>query len=120
MTDTTFHTRPGPRTDTCHLDKFIFTAPSGASQEELIDCVVSITRQILRKCGFVALLWHIDDVRVAQERLDDTTSLSDEECLAILDSIERDHDADHGVSWETLADALEDHLARHPRTEATR
>lgn len=75
--------------------------------------------RLLRAQGFVALLWHIDDVRVAQERLDDTTPLSDEECLAILDGIERHHDAEHGVSWETLADALEDHLARHPRTEAT-
>lgn len=73
----------------------------------------------LRQAGFLASLWHIDNVRTAQQRLDDPRPLSDEDCRAILDRIERDHDAEIGISWGTIQDAIEDHLARLRQTEAT-
>ena len=46
--------------------------------------------------GYVAILWHVDDVK--QERPD----LSDDQAMAVLRKAEHDHNADIGLNWDVL------------------
>jgi hypothetical protein len=57
------------------------------------------TREIkaaLAKLGFIANLWHIDDVR--QERPD----LTEEQAWSVLQACEDRHDANIGINWEVI------------------
>ena len=50
---------------------------------------------------YIEIRWCIDDVRaVAQDEFD--MSLSDEDCLEILKSIQKNHDASIGVNWGVI------------------
>ncbi len=50
----------------------------------------------LAKLGFIANLWHIDDVR--QERPD----LTKEQAWSVLQACEDRHDANIGINWEVI------------------
>lgn len=50
----------------------------------------------------IAIIWHIEDVHQANKNLNHR-ALSDEEALLILGNVEHDHDANQGISWETIA-----------------
>jgi len=65
---------------------------------------------LLRSLGYVPILWHIDDVRqCAQES--DLGQFTDAECLEILDTARKYHDAEWGISWEVLRFHTEDYAA---------
>ena len=50
---------------------------------------------------YIEIRWCIDDVRaVAQDEFD--MSLSDKDCLEILKSIQKNHDASIGVNWSVI------------------
>jgi len=46
--------------------------------------------------GYIAILWHIDDVR--EQRPD----LTDPQCMEVLRECERQHDATIGIDWDVL------------------
>ena len=50
----------------------------------------------------ISLIWGINDVHQANKNLNHRV-LSDEEALVILGNVEHDHDANHGISWDTIA-----------------
>jgi len=48
---------------------------------------------------WIAAWWHIDDVKSLR---DDDEQPSDEQCREVLRLMDKYHDADIGISWETL------------------
>lgn len=68
----------------------------------------------------ICIVWHIEDVHdVAKqggaEDLDEVESpLSDDEARQILVTIERQHDAEYGITWDTLRSQVSDHLREKP------
>lgn len=46
--------------------------------------------------GYVSIRWHIDDVHEVYK------GLTDEQAAQVLVFVERKHDANYGVTWETL------------------
>jgi hypothetical protein len=46
--------------------------------------------------GYIAILWHIEDVRAVRQ------DLTDEQCGEVLLECERRHDATIGVNWDVL------------------
>lgn len=63
------------------------------------------TRDLRNYCNSVgqeiSLIWGIDDVHQANKNTQYRV-LSDEEALLILGHVEHDHDANSGISWETI------------------
>ena len=54
---------------------------------------------------FISINWDVDDVKgVARDR---NLQLTDEHCLDVLDYIESNHDANYGISWDSLHFALD-------------
>ena len=54
---------------------------------------------------FISITWDIDDVKaVASDR---NLQLTHEHCLNVLDYIESNHDANIGVSWNSIHFALD-------------
>lgn len=52
----------------------------------------------------IAIIWCIDDVRKVIDDYDTFSclDLTDEDCLDILYSLENNHDANYGISWDTI------------------
>jgi hypothetical protein len=63
------------------------------------------TRDLRNYCNQVgqeiALIWGIDDVHQANTN-SRYRALSDQEALLILSHVEHDHDANQGISWDTI------------------
>ena len=58
-----------------------------------------------RHSDFISINWDIDDVKgVASDR---NLQLTDDHCLDVLDYIESNHDANIGVSWNSIHFALD-------------
>ena len=60
-------------------------------------------REILASRGWVASLWHIDDVKEVRP------DLTDEQAMQVLERCIDKHDAEIGINWlliETIADDL--------------
>ena len=59
----------------------------------------------------IAIIWHIDDVKDQLEALNEgkgiNLELSDDDCMEVLDHVERYHDANYGVTWEHLYQGIE-------------
>ena len=55
----------------------------------------------------IAIIWEIDDVRRVIEDYKMSINLSDEECLDVLSYIDRKHDAEFGVNWDTIFYTIE-------------
>ena len=53
--------------------------------------------QLLAERRQIAIIWSMDDVK---ERRPD---LKDDECWAVLQEVEREHEADCGITWDSLA-----------------
>jgi hypothetical protein len=51
--------------------------------------------------GEISVVWGIDDVHQANKNLN-CRVLSDQEALLILSHVERHHDANQGISWDTI------------------
>lgn len=59
---------------------------------------IQAIRKELAEMGIIALFWDVGDVQqVAPE-------LTDEQAFEVLQRVEEDHNAQYGVSFDTLAD----------------
>jgi hypothetical protein len=47
----------------------------------------------------IAIIWAVEDVQEIRPDLSDT------EAFAVLTAVERDHDCNHGICWDTLSSA---------------
>jgi len=59
-------------------------------------------RRNLAKHGYIAILWHTDDVN---EMRPDLTSL---QCMQVLELCKSNHDACIGLNWEVIASVAND------------
>ena len=50
----------------------------------------------------ITISWNVEDVL----SLDD--SLTTDQCIEVLDMAEKHHDANHGISWDTLSSYIDD------------
>jgi len=61
----------------------------------------------------IRIVWCIDDVRQSLSQLPDkykNETLTDGECMEILDYVDRKHDASIGISWDNIEWAIQDHI----------
>ncbi len=59
-------------------------------------------RRYLAKHGYIAILWHTDDVN---EMRPDLTA---KQCMEVLEFYEKKHDASMGMNWETVESVARD------------
>jgi hypothetical protein len=60
--------------------------------------------QELQDRGYIRVLWHKDDIlKVAEEN---EVTLTDDEVYDIITDLEQNHDANYGLSWDTINDVL--------------
>jgi len=59
----------------------------------------------------IAIIWDIQDVRYQLECLNENyqieLELSDDECMEVLQRVVDNHDANYGVNWDNLYNAIE-------------
>lgn len=59
----------------------------------------------------IAIIWDIEDVRRQLESLNENygidLELSDDDCMEVLERIVDNHDANYGVNWDSLYNAIE-------------
>ena len=59
----------------------------------------------------IAIIWDIQDVRYQLESLNENyqieLELSDDECMEVLQRVVDNHDANYGVNWDSLYNAIE-------------
>ena len=56
----------------------------------------------------IAIIWNHEDVRHQAEAMGVT--LTDEQVKNVLDHVERKHDANYGISWDTIEWAIDDEI----------
>jgi len=64
--------------------------------------LVATAKAILRQAGYVPFLWHIDDVRCLIEDREIGLTLTDAECLEVLDNAHDNHNAEIGMNWDVI------------------
>ena len=57
----------------------------------------------------IAIIWCVDDVRTVIKDHEKTVELTDDECMEVLDYCLDQHDANYGMSWDSISWAI-DHL----------
>jgi hypothetical protein len=60
------------------------------------DKTAKAVEKLLHKQRMIGLLWSIDDVKMRRREL------KPEQCWRVLQDIERRHDPEHGVNWDTI------------------
>ncbi len=59
----------------------------------------------------IAIIWDIQDVRGQLESLNENyqieLELSDDDCMEVLQRVVDNHDANYGVNWDSLYNAIE-------------
>jgi hypothetical protein len=53
----------------------------------------------------INIVWGVEDVKMAAEQME--VELTTEECCTILDRMDRHHDAEYGICWETIKSNIE-------------
>lgn len=74
----------------------------------------TVAEALYRQAGYVPFLWHIDDVRMVIEGHEMTLSLSDEQCLEVLENVRENLLPDLGMYFEAIAVELECWAENHP------
>ena len=55
----------------------------------------------------IAIIWCIDDVRMVIKDQEKTVELTDDECMEVLDYCLDQHDANYGMSWDSISWAID-------------
>ena len=59
----------------------------------------------------VAIVWAIEDVRyqleILNENYDIELVLCDDDCMQVLETVVDNHDAEYGVNWDSIYNAIE-------------
>lgn len=90
-----------------HRDKTPFMTDYNHEQVARLDRAIKDVQRLV-KGDDIALFWSIDDVLSLGEDNEgnQTTKISDQEARATLAKVKNNHDANIGVNWDTLWDAL--------------
>ena len=70
----------------------------------------AIAKALLRQAGYVPFLWHFSDVRCLIENRGLNVTLTNDECLDILENADGNHDANIGMNWDVLEAELTTYL----------
>jgi len=57
----------------------------------------------------ISITWHIDDIRAIENGQD----LTDDQCYDVLCNIKKHHDANIGINWDVIVDAIWDYKLEH-------
>ena len=60
----------------------------------------------------ICLIWCIADIKTAMQNRDHPIEITDDECMEILDEMERRHDASLGITWDTIEYYLDEFTQR--------
>jgi hypothetical protein len=70
---------------------------------------------VLKEAGYIQQYWHIEDIierdaenTYGEDETSDLPRLSEEKALKIARLIERTHDANIGINWEVIDQAIEE------------
>lgn len=58
----------------------------------------------------IRIVWCIDDVKDMSKNMEIPIKLTDDDCMDILSTVDRQHDASIGVNWNTIQWAIENHV----------
>ncbi len=62
----------------------------------------------------IVIIWEVEDVRNVIEQNDLPLELDDDQCMEVLGYVESNHDANFGISWDsiyyTILDMYQDEL----------
>ena len=75
--------------------------------------LTTVAEALLAQAGYVPFLWHIDDVRSVIEDWEIDITLTDAECLEVLENALENHDADIGMNWDAIEAELGPLIERH-------
>lgn len=77
----------------------------------MTDCktiLITIADALYRQAGYVPFPWHISDVRHVIEDRELSVTLTDAECLQVLDNAFSNSEvAEFGVTWDTIEAEIE-------------
>jgi len=83
------------------------------SYETLKSILKMNTREQWKKAGEIHIIWSIEDVHGQVESHNDIYDddqwrlLSDEEAMEVLEIVQKYHDCNYGITWESIDDAIE-------------
>ncbi len=89
-----------------------------------LDAACTTTRSVLQPAGGftiheflagrreIAVIWGIDDVQAVRP------DLTDDQAWEVLQAVDRRHDAEHGICWDTLTCIAEDLFGPAPEADA--
>ena len=60
----------------------------------------------------ICIIWCIDDIKSAMKNRQNPIEITDDECMEILDNMERRHDASLGITWDTIDYHLDEFVQR--------
>lgn len=66
------------------------------------DIFKAIAAALYREAGCIPFPWHIDDVRHVAECREIVITLTDEDCLAVLENARDNHSAEFGMGWDEI------------------
>jgi hypothetical protein len=55
----------------------------------------------------IVIIWDVEDVRSVIENNDIPLELDDDQCMEVLGYVESNHDANFGISWDSIYYAIE-------------
>lgn len=65
-------------------------------QQEFLELTIEQITEILAAKGYIASLWHVEDVKTIRP------DLNEEQSLEVLQACERYHDAGIGINWHVI------------------
>ncbi len=58
---------------------------------------------LLRRIGYVPILWHVDDVAACAVDYDIGFVPTRKECFEVLDNARENHNSEYGMNWDVIA-----------------
>jgi hypothetical protein len=71
--------------------------------------IVEVVKDILSAYGYVAYVWHIDDVHFISEQ-NSLPKLTDEEAMEVFALADKQFDGEVGMSWPQLEKTLKTYM----------
>lgn len=68
-------------------------------------------KEELFKTGWIISAWHLDDIKLCAENYN-REELSYDDCRVIMKEIEKSHDAEIGINWESILVCIDNFLTK--------
>lgn len=64
----------------------------------------------------IAIVWDTSDLLELETGPDQKAPINEREACEILEKLDRNHDADIGITWDVIENAISDYILENPRT----